>query len=111
MPRGLDHIVHAVRNLDAAADLYRRLGFTVGARNRHPWGTHNHVVQFPGFFIEVLTVAEPESSATTDFQKCSAISIAASFRNMKASRCCFWKVTMLSLTSTPLKSQGLLRRR
>lgn len=59
-PRGLDHIVHAVRNLDAAADLYRRIGFTVGARNQHPWGTHNHVVQLPGFFIELLAVAEPE---------------------------------------------------
>lgn len=59
MPRGLDHIVHAVRDLDAAADFYRRAGFKVGARNRHPWGTHNHVVQFPGFFIEILTVAEP----------------------------------------------------
>ena len=59
MPRGLDHIVHAVRDLDAGADLYRRLGFTVGACNRHPWGTHNHIVQLPGFFIEVLTMAEP----------------------------------------------------
>lgn len=59
MPRGLDHIVHAVRDLDAGAELYRRLGFTVGARNRHPWGTHNHIVQLPGFFIEVLTMAEP----------------------------------------------------
>ena len=43
MARGLDHIVHAVRDLDAAAELYRRLGFTVGARNRHPWGTHKHI--------------------------------------------------------------------
>ena len=60
MPRGLDHIVHAVRDLDAAADLYRRLGFTVGARNRHPWGTHNNIVQLPGFFIELLTLAEPD---------------------------------------------------
>lgn len=60
MARGLDHIVHAVRDLDAAADLYRRLGFTVGARNRHPWGTHNHIVQMPGFFIELLSVIEPE---------------------------------------------------
>lgn len=58
MPRGLDHIVHAVRDLDAAAELYRRLGFTVGARNRHPWGTHNRIVQFPGVFIELLTVGE-----------------------------------------------------
>jgi hypothetical protein len=60
MPRGLDHIVHAVRDLDGAGDLYRRLGFTVGARNRHPWGTHNRIVQFPGFFIELLTLAEPD---------------------------------------------------
>jgi catechol 2,3-dioxygenase-like lactoylglutathione lyase family enzyme len=60
MARGLDHIVHAVRDLDGAAELYRRLGFTVGARNRHPWGTHNYIVQCPGTFIELLTVAEPE---------------------------------------------------
>lgn len=59
MARGLDHIVHAVRDLDAAAEFYRRAGFKVGARNVHPWGTHNHVVQFPNFFIEVLTVGEP----------------------------------------------------
>ena len=25
-----------------------------------PWGTDNHLVQLPGFFIEILTVAEPE---------------------------------------------------
>ena len=60
MARGLDHIVHAVRDLDAAAELYQNLGFTVGARNKHPWGTHNRIVQFPGFFIELLTLAEPD---------------------------------------------------
>jgi hypothetical protein len=60
MPRGLDHIVHAVHDLDGAAALYRRMGFTVGARNRHPWGTHNSIVQLPGFFIEILTMAEPD---------------------------------------------------
>jgi catechol 2,3-dioxygenase-like lactoylglutathione lyase family enzyme len=59
MARGIDHIVHAVRDLDAAADLYRRLGFTVGARNKHSWGTENHLVQFSRSFIEILTVAEP----------------------------------------------------
>jgi hypothetical protein len=67
MLRGLDHIVHAVRDLEAGAELYRRLGFTVGARNRHPWGTHNHVVQLPGFFVEPLTVAEPEKLGTDGF--------------------------------------------
>ncbi|MEI9805413.1 MAG: VOC family protein [Pseudolabrys sp.] len=36
MPRSLDHIVHAVHDLDAAAEAYARLGFIVGARNKHP---------------------------------------------------------------------------
>ncbi len=67
MARGLDHVVHAVRDLDAAAELYRRLGFTVGARNRHSWGTHNHLVQLPGFFVELLTVAEPDKLGTDGF--------------------------------------------
>jgi hypothetical protein len=67
MPRGLDHIVHAVHDLDAAADRYRRLGFTVGTRNRHPWGTHNRLVQLPGFFIELLTVAEPDKLGDDGF--------------------------------------------
>jgi hypothetical protein len=60
MPHGLDHIVHAVRDLDAAAELYRRAGFTVGARNRHPWGTHNRIVQLKNCYLEILEVAEPE---------------------------------------------------
>lgn len=59
-PRGLDHVVHAVRDLDAAAEFYARAGFQVGGRNRHPWGTHNRIIQMPGFFIELLEVAEPE---------------------------------------------------
>jgi len=69
MARGLDHIVHAVRDLDAAAALYRDLGFTVGARNRHPWGTHNRLVQMPGFFIELLTFAEPDKLGTDGFSQ------------------------------------------
>jgi hypothetical protein len=60
MPNGLDHIVHAVRDLDAAASFYASAGFTVGARNRHPWGTHNRVVQLGNCYIELLTVAEPD---------------------------------------------------
>jgi hypothetical protein len=67
MARGLDHIVHAVGDLAAAAELYRQLGFTVGARNKHPWGTHNHIVQLPGFFIELLTLAEPDKMTGDGF--------------------------------------------
>lgn len=60
MARGLDHVVHVVRDLEAAGELYDMLGFTVGTRNRHPWGTHNRLIQTPGFFMELLEVAEPE---------------------------------------------------
>lgn len=57
-PRGLDHLVIGVHDLDAAGEFYRRLGFTVGARNRHPWGTENRIVQFPGAFLELVTVGD-----------------------------------------------------
>jgi hypothetical protein len=60
MARGLDHIVHAVRDLDAAVELYRSLGFQISTRNLHPnaWWTQNHVVQFPGTYLELLSLAD-----------------------------------------------------
>lgn len=58
MTRGLDHVVHAVRDLDTVGSFYERLGFRVGARNEHPWGTCNRIVQMPGFFIEIVSVAD-----------------------------------------------------
>jgi catechol 2,3-dioxygenase-like lactoylglutathione lyase family enzyme len=54
MPRAIDHLVIAAHDLDRQAALYRRLGFQVGARNRHPWGTENHIVQFDGAFLELI---------------------------------------------------------
>jgi catechol 2,3-dioxygenase-like lactoylglutathione lyase family enzyme len=60
MPRGLDHVVHVVRDLTAAAAVYERLGFQVGAENVHPWGTRNRLVQLPRFYIELLSIPEPE---------------------------------------------------
>ncbi|MCR4521733.1 MULTISPECIES: VOC family protein [Bosea] len=57
-PRGLDHLVIGVRDLDAAWHFYEKLGFRVGARNRHPWGTENRIVQFPGSFLELVTIAD-----------------------------------------------------
>ena len=73
MGRGLDHIVHVVRDLEAAGAFYARLGFSVGARNVHPWGTHNRLVLLPGSYIELLTVAEPDKippSTATKFSFC-----------------------------------------
>jgi hypothetical protein len=60
MTRGLDHVVHVVRDLAAAAVGYERMGFRVGAENRHPWGTQNRLVQLPGFYVELLSVPEPD---------------------------------------------------
>lgn len=59
--RRIDHLVLAVRDLEAAADFYRRLGFQVGARNRHPWGTENRLVQFRSSFLELITVGDDPS--------------------------------------------------
>jgi hypothetical protein len=63
--RGIDHVAHAVRDLDAAAGFYRRAGFTVSARNRHPpvWGTQNHIVQLHGCYIEILALADTSQTA------------------------------------------------
>lgn len=56
--RGLDHVVAAVGDLDAAADTWGRLGFVTTPRARHPWGTENRLIQLDGSFIELLTVGE-----------------------------------------------------
>ena len=58
--RGIDHLVLAVRDLDAAARTYSALGFTLTPRAEHPWGTANRLVQLDGSFLEVLEVAHPE---------------------------------------------------
>jgi hypothetical protein len=56
--RRIDHLVLAVRDLDAAADFYKRLGFQVGQRNRPPWGTENRLIQFETSFLELITVGD-----------------------------------------------------
>jgi catechol 2,3-dioxygenase-like lactoylglutathione lyase family enzyme len=66
-PRRIDHAVFAVRDLEAAALFYRRLGFQVGARNRHPWGTENRLIQLGTSFIELITVG-PAAAAIPDFE-------------------------------------------
>jgi hypothetical protein len=53
--RSIDHVVLAARDLDRQAALFRSLGFQVGPRNRHPWGTENHIVQFGDSFLELIS--------------------------------------------------------
>ena len=58
MVHGLDHVVVAVQDLDAAGKVWEDLGFTVTPEARHPWGTANRLVQLDGFFVELLSIAD-----------------------------------------------------
>ena len=58
--RGIDHLVLAVRDLDAAATYYEGLGFTLTPQAQHPFGTGNRLVQLQGGFLELLSVTEPD---------------------------------------------------
>ena len=85
MARGIDHLVLPVRDLDASGAHYQTLGFIVGKRNRHAWGTENRIVQFPGSFLELVTVGErldipaapnfagPVASALQNYGDCFAM--------------------------------------
>jgi hypothetical protein len=59
MPRGIDHLVLCVRDLERARAFYGRLGFTLTPPARHPFGTANSLVQLADrSFLELLTVAD-----------------------------------------------------
>ncbi|MBT6094853.1 MAG: VOC family protein [Rhodospirillaceae bacterium] len=60
MKRGIDHLVLAVRNLDAAAAFYEGLGFTLTPKAQHPFGTGNRLVQLQGGFLELVAITEPD---------------------------------------------------
>jgi hypothetical protein len=57
---GIDHAIVGVRRLDAAAESWRRLGFTLSPRGRHyGWGTANYCVMFARDYIELLGIVDP----------------------------------------------------
>ncbi len=58
-PRGIDHLVIAVNDLSAARDRFSHFGFCTTPLGRQPWGTANHIVQFPHNFIELVGVLDP----------------------------------------------------
>lgn len=65
---GIDHVVINVRSLDAAAERWRRLGFTVSPRGQHSahLGTANHTIMLDPDYIELLGVLQPtEHNART----------------------------------------------
>ncbi|MDE2858162.1 MAG: VOC family protein [Chloroflexota bacterium] len=52
---GIDHIVIAARELNAAMETYRGLGFSVVYGGAHPYGSHNALIGFEdGSYIELL---------------------------------------------------------
>jgi catechol 2,3-dioxygenase-like lactoylglutathione lyase family enzyme len=57
--RGIDHLVLAVGDLEAARRRYGDLGFTLAPPGRHPFGTANSLVQLDEAFLELLSIAEP----------------------------------------------------
>ncbi len=66
----LDHVVMVTPNLDAAAEPFERLGFTVTPRMEHPGaGTANRVFFVGGpkghFYVELLNVTDPMAAANS----------------------------------------------
>jgi hypothetical protein len=65
---GVDHAVVAVRDLDKAAENWRRLGFTVSPRGTHSakMGSGNYTIMFDPDYMELLGVlVETEHNAPT----------------------------------------------
>ncbi len=65
--RPLDHVVHAVEDLETAAIAYADLGFTVTPRADHPFGTSNRLVVLESNYIEIVAVTRPEHLPISGF--------------------------------------------
>ncbi len=66
---GLDHVVHAVPDLAAAAERYREeYGLDSAAGGRHAdWGTENRIVPLGAEYIELISVADVERAGESAF--------------------------------------------
>jgi catechol 2,3-dioxygenase-like lactoylglutathione lyase family enzyme len=57
---GIDHTLVGVRDLEAARDVWQRLGFAVTPRGRHiGWGTGNYCIMLEPGYIELLGIVDP----------------------------------------------------
>jgi catechol 2,3-dioxygenase-like lactoylglutathione lyase family enzyme len=56
--KGIDHVVIAANDLDAAQDTFRRMGFTLTPRGHHTLGSKNHCVMFGHDYFELLMVPQ-----------------------------------------------------
>ena len=59
----LDHVVINARDdMDRAADIYRRLGFTLTERGYHSLGSMNHLAMFGTDYLELIAVPKGATS-------------------------------------------------
>jgi catechol 2,3-dioxygenase-like lactoylglutathione lyase family enzyme len=67
---GLDHVPIAVRDLEAAAETYRKLGFALKPGRPHDNGIRNQHVKFPdGTELELITAPEARDALTTKYRR------------------------------------------
>lgn len=63
----LDHVVINARDeMDRAADVYRRLGFTLTERGYHSLGSMNHLAMFGTDYLELIAVPKDATSGRLD---------------------------------------------
>ncbi|MBR2816059.1 MAG: VOC family protein [Reyranella sp.] len=63
----LDHVVINARDdMDRAADIYRRLGFTLTERGYHSLGSTNHLAMFGTDYLELIAVPKGATSGRLD---------------------------------------------
>jgi len=63
----LDHVVINARDdMDRAADIYRRLGFTLTERGYHSIGSMNHLAMFGTDYLELIAVPKGATSGRLD---------------------------------------------
>ena len=63
----LDHVVINARDdMDRAADIYRRLGFTLTERGYHSLGSINHLAMFGTDYLELIAVPKGASTGRMD---------------------------------------------
>ena len=58
MPRSIDHLVFALKDLQKGKQFFTQLGFTSAPLGIHPFGTGNHNVFFDQSFIELLGILD-----------------------------------------------------
>jgi catechol 2,3-dioxygenase-like lactoylglutathione lyase family enzyme len=63
----IDHVVYGVRDLDEAAERFRRvLGLDSSPGGSHPrWGTANRIVPLGEDYVELISVVDPGAAART----------------------------------------------